>query len=74
MSRMMPALSDGRTFTSYLSAGQREDMLQRRLGAVNENEYRRMLQHNAKKVEGMLSSMLVVSAPALPGPKALPRY
>lgn len=71
MSRLMPALSDGRTFTSYLSAGQREEMLQRKLGATNENEYRRILQHDAKRVEGMLSTTLIVSAPSLPGPKPL---
>ena len=69
MSRMMPALSDGRAFTSYLSAGQREEMLQRRLGAVNENQYRALLQKNTARVQELLRSVLVVAAPPLPGPK-----
>lgn len=69
MSRMMPALSDGRTFTSYLSAGQREEALQRKAGAVNETQYRMYLQHNAAKVAAELGAMQVVSRPPLPGPK-----
>ena len=50
MSRLMPAPSDGRAFTSYMSSGQREEMLQRKYGAVNENMYRQYLQNNANKV------------------------
>ena len=68
MSRMMPALSDGRAFTSYLSAGQREEALQRKFGAVNENAYRQFLQHNASHVAAQLGAMQVVSRPNLPGP------
>ena len=67
MSRLMPAPSDGRAFTSYLSAGQREDMLQRRMGVVNENQYRQALQKNARAVEQLMRGMRVM--PALPGPK-----
>lgn len=63
----MPAPSDGRAFTSYLSAGQREDMLQRRMGVVNENQYRQALQKNARAVEQLMRGMRVM--PALPGPK-----
>lgn len=70
MSRLMPALSDGRAFTSYLSAGQREDMLQRRLGVKNEVQYRRALQSNADKVEQLMTTML--APPALPGPRVVP--
>lgn len=67
MTRLMPALSDARAFTSYLSAGQREQKLQYALGVVNENQYRQKLQTDAKAVEALLSRMVV--PPALPGPK-----
>lgn len=50
MSRLMPAPSDARAFTSYLSAGQREEALQRQAKAVNENAYRSWLQTNAAKI------------------------
>ena len=50
MSRLMPAPSDARAFTSYLSAGQREEALQRQARAVNENQYREYLQRNAAQV------------------------
>lgn len=68
MSRMMPALSDGRAFTSYLSAGQREEALQRKYGVVNENQYRQYLQHNASAVAAQLGAVQVASRPAQPGP------
>lgn len=67
MTRLMPALSDARSFTSYLSSGQREEMLQRNLGVMNETQYRRALQKNADKVDRMLRSM-VVMAHTRPGP------
>lgn len=68
MTRLMPAMSDARPFTSYMSAGQREELLQRRLGAMNESQYRRSLQRNAGKVEQMLRSLVVMTRP-LPGPR-----
>lgn len=63
-SRLMPALSDGRAFTSYLSAGQAEGILQRTFGVKNENQYRRYLQHNSDRVAQQLRSLQV----ALPMP------
>jgi hypothetical protein len=50
MSRLMPAPSDGRAFTSYLSAGQTEDLLMRRLGIRNQTQYRAFLQTNPHTV------------------------
>jgi hypothetical protein len=50
MSRMMPAPSDARSFTSYVSSGQREEDLQRQAGVVNETAYRQFLQHNFNQV------------------------
>ncbi len=58
MTRLMPAPADGRAFTSYLSSGQSEEMLQRKYGAMNENEYRRYLQKNANKVARDLQSFV----------------
>lgn len=50
MSRMMPAPSDARSFTSYVSAGQREEALQRQAGVANEAQYRQFLQNNFNTV------------------------
>lgn len=50
MSRLMPALSDGRSFTTYLSSGLLEEGLQRQLRIVNENQYRAYLQSNPGKI------------------------
>lgn len=57
MSRLMPAPSDARAFTSYLSAGQREQALQRQSGATNETQYREYLQRNASKVAAQQQAM-----------------
>lgn len=57
MSRLMPALSDGRAFTNYLSAGQAELALQRHFRTPDENSYRRFLQHNATRVARELRRM-----------------
>lgn len=56
MTRLMPAPSDGRAFTSYISAGQREEALQRQAGAANENQYRQYLQKNAPRVIAQLQA------------------
>jgi hypothetical protein len=58
MGRLLPALSDGRAFTDYVSSGQREEMLQRKYGVRNENEYRWFLQHNADRVAWDLQSFV----------------
>ncbi len=50
MPRIMPAPSDGRAFTNYLSAGQYEVNLQRRFGTQSEAQYRAYLQNNADAV------------------------
>ena len=63
MTRLMPALSDGRAFTSSLSAGQADDALQRRFGLSNETQYRRYLQHNSTRVAHELRKLHVVAYP-----------
>lgn len=63
MSRLMPAPSDARAFTTYVSASQLEDTLQRRSGAINENQYRNFLQKNAVDVAKQLSAVSVIETP-----------
>lgn len=46
MSRIAPALSDGRSFTNYLSSGMNEELTKRRYGIVDELQYRMFLQRN----------------------------
>ncbi len=63
--RLAPAPSDGRAFTSYVSAGQAENALQRMFGTVNENQYRRFLQHNSARVARQLRRLnFVLPVPA----------
>lgn len=59
MTRFNPAPSDGRMFTSYVSSGQAEDLLRRKVGARTENAYRAYLQHNAARVAEMLRRVTV---------------
>lgn len=73
MSRLMPAPSDARTFTSYVSSSQMEEQLQRRSGAINENQYRDFLQKNAPEVAQQLSAVNVVTAPEGGYPWVTPR-
>lgn len=62
----MPALSDGRAFTTYLSAGQAESALQRSFGVSNENQYRRFLQHNSTRAAQELRRLQVDAVPPPP--------
>jgi hypothetical protein len=57
MPRIMPAPSDGRAFTNYMSAGQYEVRMQRELGATSEAQYRATLQHNASEVAARMRRM-----------------
>jgi hypothetical protein len=53
----MPAMSDARAFTSYLSAGQREQSLQTMAGVINETQYRQFLQRNATTVATRMQTL-----------------
>ena len=55
--RLMPAPADGREFTSYISSGQLEDALQRRLGVQNENQYRAVLQRDPKRINALVTEL-----------------
>lgn len=59
MPRIMPAPSDGRAFTNYVSAGQYETALQNQLGTRTEAEYRQYLQGNATAVADLSRRMRV---------------
>jgi hypothetical protein len=47
MSRIMPALTDGRCFTSYLASCQYDQHLQAKFGQASEPSFRQYLQANA---------------------------
>lgn len=50
MSRLMPAPSDARALTAYMSASQRDEWVRQKYNLQNENEYRKFLQDNAEAV------------------------
>ena len=62
MSRIMPSMSDGRTFTDYHSSWEANGQLMHRMGAHEPREYRGMLQHSAD--EPSSSSSLSTQQPA----------
>ena len=72
MSRLMPAPSDGRRFTLYLSEDIMEDALQRRFGIQNETQYRKFLQRNPSQVDAELQMMLYRRPPMYPATFAGP--
>ena len=57
--RLLPAPADGRNFTSYISSGQLEDALQRRLGVQNENQYRAYIQRDPKRIIALVNELRI---------------
>ncbi len=49
-SRITPAMSDGRSFTNYVSSGIYNTYLEDKFAIPNDTEYRKYLQTNAEKV------------------------
>ena len=66
MSRINPAMSDGRAFTTYLSSGIYNQQLESEAGVHNDTSYRAFLQNNAEKVRGMMGRLTPFSAPGIP--------
>ena len=68
MSRIMPAMSDGRSFTNYVSSGLYNNFLESKFGVKDDTEYRRYLQKNAKEVEKVVGSLTAfyVKPPVFP--------
>lgn len=50
MTRIAPAMSDGRSFTNFVSAGQYEQMMQQKYGLSDELHYRMFLQRNGRLI------------------------
>lgn len=59
MSRIMPVQSDGRAFTSYISSGQIEQLIQRKYNITTENQYRQFLQSNGQAVANEMRKLNV---------------
>ena len=67
-SRIMPALSDGRSFTNYVSSGIYNNYLEDKFHTPSDSNYRMFLQRNAKQVEKVTNSMVAyyVKPPKMP--------
>jgi hypothetical protein len=59
MSRIMPVQSDGRAFTSYVSSGLLEQMIQRKYNLPTEGQYRAFLQKYGMQVAQELRKLQV---------------
>lgn len=67
-SRIMPALSDGRSFTNYVSSGIYNNYLEDKFKTESDSKYRQFLQRNAKQVEKVTNSLTAyyVKPPVMP--------
>lgn len=63
MSRINPAMSDGRAFTSYVSSGLYNNELERKFGVKNDTEYRAFLQNNSEKVMKTVTALTMFNIP-----------
>lgn len=59
-SRMMPAMSDGRAFTNYVSSGLYNNYLEAQFKTPDSSDYRAYLQQNAKAVEQKINRLTAV--------------
>jgi hypothetical protein len=74
MSRINPAMSDGRAFTSYVSSGLYNNELERKFGVANDTQYRAFLQNNREKVMKTVTALTTFPmAPASKPPLATRR-
>jgi hypothetical protein len=64
----MPALSDGRSFTNYVSSGIYNNYLEDKFKIDSDSSYRQFLQKNAKQVEKVTNSLTAyyVKPPTMP--------
>ena len=69
-SRITPAMSDGRSFTNYVSSGIYNTYLEQKFAIPDDTEYRHYLQANADKVMKIANTVRVVDVPPswAPGP------
>ena len=59
MSRIMPAMSDGRSFTNYVSSGLYNNYLEAQFKTPLDSEYRAYLQNNSREVEKKINKLTV---------------
>ena len=71
MSRIMPAMSDGRQFTNYVSSGLYNNYLEAQFKTPEDSQYREYLQKNAKAVEQKINKLtaVYVKPPVMPKSK-----
>jgi len=71
MSRIMPAMSDGRSFTNYVSSGLYNNYLENKFRTPEDSQYRQFLQKNAGDVEKVVNQLTAyyVRPPAMPTSK-----
>lgn len=67
-SRIMPAMSDARAFTNYVSSGIYNNYLEDKFDISSDSNYRKFLQKNAKQVEKVTNSLTAyyVKPPKMP--------
>ena len=67
-SRIMPAMSDGRAFTNFVSSGIYNNYLEDKFNTPSDGSYRQFLQKNAKQVEKVTNSLTAyyVKPPKMP--------
>jgi hypothetical protein len=63
MSRINPAMSDGRAFTSYVSSGLYDQDLGRKFGITDDTAYRAFLQNNSEKVMKTVTALTMFNIP-----------
>lgn len=68
MSRIMPAMSDGRAFTNYASSGMYNNYLEDKFKVDSDSSYRQFLQKNTKQVEKVTNALTAyyVKPPTMP--------
>jgi hypothetical protein len=64
MSRIAPALADGRAFTSYLGNNAYNDFLQKKFNITSTSAYRTYLQQHADEVLRESRKLVVISSDA----------
>lgn len=66
MSRITPAMSDGRSFTNYVSSGIYNTVIEQTFALDNDTEYRKYLQAHPDKVLKYINQLKVVDVPPAP--------
>ena len=66
MTRLMPAPQDARALTAYMSSAQQEELVRRKYGLMNENQYRLFLQANASRVAQDMRMLQTETPPTFP--------